>query len=176
MLDALLPDLSEQRALANLLQYDALLAHVDGDDARALGRVRQLLRLSRAVERHPTLIGHLVALGIADIACSLVADLAPDLRIGDGGAGDASESEVREVIRQLLDETDARTGMLYGLQSDRVLAADAMIAMADGRLSGQVPGRRGVSGRGGPQAARLSQRVRGDRPLHGADRHRRPDG
>jgi hypothetical protein len=129
-----LPDLRNQRDLANLLRFDALVAHQAGDDATAFGRIEQLLFISRAVARQPFIIGQLVALGISGIAYEVVDDMAPDLRIGSD-PGSASEAQVRQIIEHLLDESAARAGMIRGLQGERVTAADSIKAMAEGRLT-----------------------------------------
>src|SRR5438270_9121933 len=102
----MLPDLKRQRALARVLQAAAFDAHQRGDDAEALRRVRQMLFLSRAVYRQPFLIGNLVGVGIAAMACDTFREIAPDLRIGTAGnaattkpAGHpASPQQVRELI------------------------------------------------------------------------------
>src|SRR5436190_374255 len=57
----LLPSLNTSRNLANLLADAALHAHLHGDDAEAVERLRDLHYLARAVDRQPFLISHLVS-------------------------------------------------------------------------------------------------------------------
>src|SRR5215210_2224000 len=80
-----LPDLNPQRRLARLLNVAAMVAHHDGDDAEALRRVREMLFVSRAVDREPTLVSHLVALGISAMAAERLGEIAPELRVSSEG-------------------------------------------------------------------------------------------
>src|SRR5688500_16142166 len=119
-----MPELSEQRKLANLLRYAALIAHQQGDDATAMRHMSELLFVSRAVDHYPTIIGHLVATGISAVASDLAGDIAPDLRIGENPPA-ASAAQVRDVIRQFLDENERRAGLIRAFEGDRVMAADS---------------------------------------------------
>ena len=77
-INLMLPDLATQRDLAYFLQADALLAHEEGDHARPLRRVDNLLFMSRVVGHQPTLVSHLVSLGISAMACDLARDQIQD--------------------------------------------------------------------------------------------------
>jgi hypothetical protein len=144
----LLPDLNGQRGLANFLHASALLSHHEGNDAEALERVGDLLFISRAVDRQPTLVSHLVATGISAMASKLAAELAPDLRIAAEGAGGAAGPEqVRALIAELLDDGPPRAGFRRAFLGERVFEVDTVKAVVEGRLAlGDIAG-------GGPPPA-----------------------
>src|SRR5205085_298855 len=60
----LLPTLSGQRHLANVLFAEAMHAHQNGDDREAMKWVSLLLSQTRAMTRQPFIVSHLVTLGI----------------------------------------------------------------------------------------------------------------
>jgi hypothetical protein len=117
----LLPGLTEARAAANLLRADALLAHQQGDDARALARVDQALDLARICDAQPAIVSHLVATGIAAMATGIVRDIAPDLRV-DPPAG-LPRARLRAMIDRLLDDRSLQAGMRRALCGERYDAA-----------------------------------------------------
>ncbi|MGE5609075.1 MAG: hypothetical protein ACM359_07460, partial [Bacillota bacterium] len=82
-ISVLLPWLSPQRHLSQFLRAAALLAHQQGDDAAAVEYVRDILAASRACDRSPFLVSHLVAIGIAAEAERTLVKITPDLRIAD---------------------------------------------------------------------------------------------
>jgi hypothetical protein len=83
VISVLLPWVRPQRHLGQFLRAAALHAHQQGDDATAVEYVRDLLAASRACNRSPFLISHLVAISIAGEAGSTLAKITPDLRIAD---------------------------------------------------------------------------------------------
>jgi hypothetical protein len=149
----MLPNLNHQRELAVLLKFDAMRAHHDGDDARALRRVAQIMALARALDDQPMLVTHLVSLGVRDIAAYLAGNLAADLRIG-AARGDAPPAQVRDLIRTLLNDAPQRHGQRMALLGERAMQLDSARAMARGTLTLGSPGA-GVGGmpaKGGPGA------------------------
>jgi hypothetical protein len=98
------PWLRGTREIANLLRADALLAHQQGHDDRAVARIVQMWAIARHVDAQPMLIAHLVALGIGAVATQTAEDLAPDLRVAtNASAGEAAPAAVRALIAELLD-------------------------------------------------------------------------
>jgi hypothetical protein len=119
------------RQLANTLGDGALFAHVHGNDAEAIERVRDVLHLARSLHRQPIFISQLVADGIDALAYNRILVLAPALRIADdrtttppatGPASPATRRQVQDLIAELLD--------------DRPFAANVRLILQAGRLSG----------------------------------------
>lgn len=131
MISVLLPDLSQQRQLANLLRPAAQLAHHEGDDARALEHVRQLLFVGRCVGQQPFFVSHLVRTGIDAMACNAAQEIAPSLQLGQGEAGSQA---VASTIRELLDEADARAGLQRAMAGERLAQTDTAVAILSGKL------------------------------------------
>ncbi|MEO6436194.1 MAG: hypothetical protein ABIP55_10620 [Tepidisphaeraceae bacterium] len=130
----LLPALNEQRELAMLLAADAMLAHHDGDDARALKRLDQILFMGRANERQPFLVCHLVSIGINALAADRADQLAPDLRIGTDGKA-ATREQVESLIRQLLDDKPMRDGQKMAFYGERMSQLDTARSLVSGKLN-----------------------------------------
>jgi hypothetical protein len=127
-------DLNGMRALAQLLQADALLAHGAGDDRRALLRCGQILRLGRAVSYQPQLVPHLVALGITGIGTSAVGDIVPELRVAVAGNEGVPPEQVRALIAELSNERALRDGWRRAMVGERVMVVDVAQSMIEGRL------------------------------------------
>jgi hypothetical protein len=130
----LLPHLNGERGLARLLCAHALLHHHEGNDAEALRDVRRVLFISRASERQPFIVSHLVAVGIATLATDVVEDIAPDLKVGDA-PGAATAKQVKELIAELLDDAPSRTGMRDALLGERMSHLDTANCLIDGKLT-----------------------------------------
>src|SRR5688572_20808722 len=82
LIEVLLPDLNEQKELANLALADVVFEHHSGRDHAALERAKDLLLMSRATAKMPFGVSHLVAIGISAMAANEIAMIAPTLRIG----------------------------------------------------------------------------------------------
>lgn len=141
VMQILMPQLNEQRELARLLAADALLAHHEGDDARAIERIEQLIFLARAVDRQSVLVSHLVAVGITGLATDRAAKIAPKLRVG-GEEGAATREQVEKLVKRLLEEQPAREGMRWAMLGERMFQLDTSRAIISGRL--------GINQLGGP--------------------------
>jgi hypothetical protein len=111
------PSLTGIRSLANILKADALLAYQQGHQAIACHRIELMLMLSRAVDRQPSMVPHLVSVGIAAMAADIAEQIAPDLRI-DNTDG-ISQTAVRKIIDELLDDRATRAGMVNALRGER---------------------------------------------------------
>jgi hypothetical protein len=126
------------RQLASLVGDDAFLAHDRGDDATAIHRIQQLLLLSRYADTEPTLIGHLVGIGISEIAATHLFQMSPDLKVGVV-AGEASPQELRQVIDALMDDAPPTEGFRRALLGERMFQADTFRAMVNGTPVQMVP-------------------------------------
>jgi hypothetical protein len=87
----------------------------------------------------PTLVAHLVALGMTAVPADAASVIAPDLKIGPGGA---SRHEVVDLIRMMLDEKPIDEGIKLSWRSERMTELAMMQGVIDGTLqaSGQAPG------------------------------------
>lgn len=129
----LLPDLNYQRSLALFLSAAAIDAHLSGDDAAAVTRLRYGFFQADRVGHQPMLISHVVAAGVASSTAAAVENIAPDLRIG--GSGGASPEQVRALIDDLLDEQAMREGLRRGLRGERVSQLDIVRCVSNGTVS-----------------------------------------
>lgn len=145
--------LSEQRQLGRLVAAAALHAHEIGDDAEALARTTDLLFISRAVDQHPTLMPHLVSIGIAALGCEVLAQIAQELvvvggedagtptlpqrsdRAGPQPRRPAARGLIEALIRELLNEGPLVAGRQRMLLGERMMMVEAATAIADGRLA-----------------------------------------
>ena len=156
VISTLLPHLNDQRTLANLSRAAATHERLGGNDAAAVEHLRDVLAMGDATDSQPFMVAHLVAVGVRAVASDGLGRMAPDLSIRTG-AGDASGSEggatprqVRDAIRELLDEGRSEAGLRAALRGERVLQLDTTRLLADRKLdlnaiSGGAPGgRRGI--------------------------------
>lgn len=144
MIEMPMPDLHEQRRVAWVLDATVLHAHHAGDDAAALAYLGDWLSLARALHRHPTIVGHLVALGSGARAADLAAQMAAELRAAPpsaglpGGGPDDVRSRARDLIAGLLDKSAIVEGRMHALRTERVSALDGLHSILDGKFSTQV--------------------------------------
>src|SRR4051794_31466778 len=111
------------RRVVNLISYRALIAHVDGDDGRAVEDARTILRLAcDADQLPPCIVTSLVATASNASAVSIVEQISPDLKIGTG-PGEAPPDVVRSLIAELLDQGAADRGWSLAMQGERAGAA-----------------------------------------------------
>jgi hypothetical protein len=142
--------LGQQRTLARLLGAATAVAHYEGNDAEALRRVEDMLFISRAVDRQPMLLPHLVSIGVAAMACDVVVKSAPDMGVaGDGATGGGSRppavgpavarpagrAQVTALVRQLLNDAPLLASRRRMMLGERMSMVDAGIALSDGRLA-----------------------------------------
>jgi hypothetical protein len=135
LINMALQDMSHVRALVTHLGYVALLDHERGDDRSAMARVDQILFVSRFADRHPSLVGHLVSIGCAALACDKVFEMTPDLKIGTGPK-DASPQDVRKMIAVLLDDAPSQQGLRLAFRGERMCELDAVESLLNGSMSG----------------------------------------
>jgi len=128
----LLPDLNEQKELTNLGLGDLIWQHQMGNDRAAVERVKDLLAQSRAVDRVPLMVSHMVSLGIVASTMDKVTAMSPTLRIGQS-EGALAPQEVRNVIAELLDEKWMAEGRRRAVHWERISNLDALRSLQDGK-------------------------------------------
>ncbi|HZN69304.1 MAG TPA: hypothetical protein VFB66_28780 [Tepidisphaeraceae bacterium] len=132
------PHVAGQRYLALLLSMAALDEHGRGNDAEAVELVRDVLFVARCNEHLPGLLPHVVALGIARSASDRAGEIAPELRVADGGGPTgraAAPEQVDALARELLDDVPIREGYLRALRVERV----TQLEVARGIGAGSMP-------------------------------------
>lgn len=136
-LSFVLPDLNRQRMLAQMLRRAALDAHFRHDDAEAVERVYQISAQSRAMQRHPSLVAHLVAIGVEALACDTVQVIGPELQIGvtsDAAEHPASPAQIRKLVAEMLDDRPFREGQRLAYRTERMFEVDTVIQFATAKL------------------------------------------
>ena len=143
-----LPRLADVRTVALLWQADALLAHADGRHDRAVARMRDADWLARRLaDDDPTLVGHLVTVGVSAVCTSLATTLSPSLTIDDEAAGTARRSDVRALLATLSDEQWLNDSHRRSWQMERMLIYDNYRSTIDGTIWASVgPTRGGLAG------------------------------
>ncbi len=135
VLVTLLRYLNTSRALANTLADAAMLAHVQGDDAEAIERMRDLLHEADMLDdNNPWLVGRLVSIGIDALANERLQVIAADnLHIAgarfpgptNGSAHPVSRQVVVELIAQLLDDEREKNWQRQVFLGERMTKLDA---------------------------------------------------
>jgi hypothetical protein len=143
LLSVLLPDLGEQRKLANVARAAARQARLRGDHAAAVEYARDLMGIARAIDFQSLLISHLVAAGIGESAVYELEQLAPDLEVSGRAARRPAETkvarpatpdQVRLLIADLLDEAPANQALRQAFRTERVMQLDTAALVADRKL------------------------------------------
>lgn len=122
-----LPHLQRARRLSFLLRDAAIHAHVSGNGADAIERIFDLLALSRALSAQPRfLISRLLAVGINSTAASSAALIAPDLSSESRSPASraAPPERVKQLVLQLLEQSDSLEPLRQALHSERALQYD----------------------------------------------------
>jgi hypothetical protein len=133
-IQTLLPHLNEARDLANLVVDAGLDAHLHGDDAEAIERIRDALYQSRTLNDF-TIVSRLVSIGIQSLALDrLEVMTADDLQIQTRNSPATSSGHqtrravprqiVVELIRELLDEETPRHWRRNALLGERMIQLD----------------------------------------------------
>ncbi|HEY7089993.1 MAG TPA: hypothetical protein VH518_17985 [Tepidisphaeraceae bacterium] len=112
---------NQMRNLAHILRFAATREHLEGDDEAAVLSLVDLLAMGRACQKMgPSLISHLIGVGIQGVADDTLVELAPDLRIGDD-THEAPPDDVRKLIDILLDEQGLRRSYADGWTGERAM-------------------------------------------------------
>lgn len=126
---------NDGRTLANVVADGAEFAHLRGDDAEAVERVRDVLHLGGSMRRDPFKISQLVGIGIEAVvlesAHPIAATLAVEGTDGATGGRPATRRQVRDLISELLDEEEAAAAMVRTLISERALVVEALTQEAN---------------------------------------------
>ena len=120
-------DFTSSRNLAELLNAAAYTAHAAGRDHDAVEHVHDLLRLANASMNRPTLIAHLVAVGISALGADTASAIAVDLH--------APRPQVEALLRQLQEERAIFDSRRLALRSERIFELEACYNFVDGVLS-----------------------------------------
>lgn len=132
-------NLNSCRRVGQLIKVAALADHASGHDDQAIDDVADLYQLADASMKRPTLIGHLVAMGIEGLADDTLWKIAPNL-------DPASRAKYVKMVTQLLDEHTLADSRKYSWQTERICLLDSFTATANGTaLTGAQPGA-GVTG------------------------------
>jgi hypothetical protein len=142
----IIPQLNGARGLANLLADAAELAHIQGDDAEAIERLRDVLHEADSLnDNNVTLVSTLVSIGIDALAMSELQLIATDhlaietARFPDRPPTTQPIIPVRRrvivgLINQLLDEKKIEAALRRAFLSDRMMELDAIQRLADQNL------------------------------------------
>ncbi len=122
-----------ERALAELLAVDARRLATVGDAAGAVARLDDEVALADAAQRRPTLVGHLVAVGLSQVAAVTIDRVMPTIDVTP-----ADRPAVAALLARLQDERPDRDGARLGYQCERVFAVQALTDVADGTAGGQM--------------------------------------
>ena len=130
----LLPQLSAQRRLAELIRTAAEVAAADGDSAGAVERILDLVRLGEA-QNGPTIVSNMVGIGITSLAVQTLQDALPLLEFAPASSATSGRSVgrrlARDLIAVLLDDGPERQGLARGIGGERVMTLDMLGNLAD---------------------------------------------
>ncbi|MBU0617202.1 MAG: hypothetical protein KKI02_05760, partial [Planctomycetes bacterium] len=137
VIDVLLPNLSPQKQLARLLCTMALYNHHIGNDAEAVGVLRDTLRQAELVPvRQASLISHYVEIAIQALVAGAVEETTPGLRIAGSlpeeskGIVLAGADDVRALVADLLREDALRDNWCQAYYAERLMMLDCAMMMA----------------------------------------------
>jgi hypothetical protein len=155
------PQSSQYRQMAKMLDVAAWDYHVAGNDAEAIGTLRDVLAMADVYSRDCcVLITHLVSMAIAGTSLDVVENLAPELHADSRSRATrtllALRGSVESFIAELLDESGTRESWRYALYAERAWHADVVQNISEGGLS-----RSYLATLGGPAPATPSEMVSG---------------
>lgn len=133
----LMPELSNVRAMANLLADDARLAMHEGRWNDVAANISDINALAKSMEGRPGLIGALVGVGLYRLATEIALDAAPSLATGSPSG--VPREDVQRLIRSFLDDPLIVDNMQRGLRSERYLIQQAMLSMVQAPVAGTAP-------------------------------------
>jgi hypothetical protein len=122
----LLPDQQDTRAIAGLLQLDALLLAQKGNSKEALRSSRALLNAGRSLGDEPFLVSQLIRIACVSLACS---SIERTLALGEPPAAESVE------LQKLLAREEAHPTLLVGLRGERAMMHELFTGIAKGTMS-----------------------------------------
>ena len=139
MMNTMLPSFKNERALAQALGAAALLAHEQGDDRTSIERIDRMFLLSRIIDGQPSLVAHLVCIGVRALACERLIDIAPELRVGEN-PNDVPPEALRQTIAGLLNIDPLQRGFEHAFRAERMEELSAINSLASGSPIFTQPG------------------------------------
>ena len=134
------PPWNQLRQLANVISDAAIEAHLKGDDVLAVQRIDDLRHEADVLQASRSIVSYLVAMAIRSMAIEDLEIILPDLRVnGDiskprAGAADApaaTTNSLKQLIIELLDESQADEAQRAALLAERSVAYAAVRAMRE---------------------------------------------
>ena len=123
-------DLGPTRRVSVLLSLAAADAAARGDGPAAVARLADAVGLADAAERRPTLVGHLVAVGMTAVAAEAIERTMPLLTVAA-----ADRPAAVALLAALRDEAAMRAGTQLAWRSERLAVTRILTDMATGRFS-----------------------------------------
>ena len=121
-----LPPLWANRKLARILILSAKLERARAHDALALEYVEDELTLTRVADTsYPSVVTHLVTVGMSDLGTHFIDTSAMNLVISENPGPGASAEQVRALIKTLLDDGPLVDGAVRDFQGERAIMIDA---------------------------------------------------
>lgn len=133
----LLPHLNPQRDLVELLDDVVMYNHRSGNDAEAVARLLDILRISRAMENQAFVVSFFVSAGFLAYVSDDWVTMAIDFRVSPSETTDtdgdsaASRGQVRLLMGELLNDAPCQTGMQEAWQYDRMENIATMLDQLD---------------------------------------------
>jgi len=118
------------RQLANHLGDGALYVHLQGDNAEAIERIRDILHLSRSAElEDSSSMMQILAIGMMGLATHRLNVIAPGLDLSrQSGSKAASTAQIQSLIGELLNEQISHDRAIAGFWSERAAAVEQLNA------------------------------------------------
>jgi hypothetical protein len=139
MLNYLLPAFGDHRSLARLVIATSLLRFEDGDSRTAFALLQDAIAHAEAIDAHPSLIGHLVAIAEYNLTWRTIETILPGLEISGGATSEVQaaipRSLVTDLIEQLRNEEALQAAHVLATQTERAMILDLISGVADGRIS-----------------------------------------
>lgn len=120
------------RELSAALAANVLWDHERGDDHLIAKHFDAIHLLSRYNSKYPSLVSHLMSVGMVELMGERVAEIAPDLKISATDPSAMSPSDARRIIDALLDEKRIWDSLTLALQGERVTGSQLTRVLADG--------------------------------------------
>jgi hypothetical protein len=131
----LLPDLTPQRFLSDLLAMAAIADANAGDDAAAADDLLRGLFVAKALSHHPqALVVSLTVEAMRRNVCVAIIEIGPRMKIGNDPR-EARPEQMQRIIVQLLDDGWPRDDFRRGYFGERIMMFDTADAILSGRMS-----------------------------------------